>query len=77
MALFPLVFLSNVFVAPETLPGWLEAFVEVSPIAHLVTAARALMAGTVAGLELAVSLGTAAVLTAVLAPLTTYLYGHK
>ena len=77
MALFPLVFLSNVFVEPETLPGWLEAFVDVSPISHLVTAARGLMDGTVLGLELTVSLGTAALLTAVFAPLTTYLYGRK
>jgi ABC-2 type transport system permease protein len=77
MALFPLVFLSNVFVAPETLPAWLETFVEVSPIAHLATATRALMEGTVAGLEVAVSLGTAAALTALFAPLTTYLYGRK
>jgi ABC-2 type transport system permease protein len=77
MALFPLVFLSNVFVEPETLPGWLEAFVDVSPISHLVTAARALMDGTVPGLELTVSLGTAALLTAVFAPLTTYLYGRN
>ena len=77
MALFPLVFLSNVFVEPETLPGWLEAFVDASPISHLVTAARGLMDGTVPGLELTVSLGTAALLTAVFAPLTTYLYGRK
>jgi ABC-2 type transport system permease protein len=74
MALFPLVFLSNVFVAPATLPGWLEAFVDVSPISHLATTTRALMGGTVPGLELTVSLGTAALLTAVFAPLTTYLY---
>jgi len=77
MVLFPLVFLSNVFVEPETLPGWPEAFVDVSPISHLVTAARGLMDGTVAGLELTVSLGTAALLTAAFAPLTTYLYGPK
>jgi ABC-2 type transport system permease protein len=77
MALFPLVFLSNVFVAPETLPRWLEAFVDVSPISHLATAARALMDGTVPALELTVSLGTAALLTAVFAPLTTYLYHRK
>jgi ABC-2 type transport system permease protein len=77
MALFPLVFLSNVFVDPETLPGWLEAFVDISPISHLVTAARALMDGTVPGLELTVSLGTAALLTAVFAPLTIYLSGRK
>ncbi len=77
MALFPLVFLSNVFVEPETLPGWLEAFVDISPISHLVTAARGLLHGTVPGLELTVSLGAAALLTAVFAPLTTYLYGRK
>jgi ABC-2 type transport system permease protein len=77
MALFPLVFLSNVFVEPDTLPSWLETFVDVSPISHLVTAARGLMDGTVPGLELAVSLGTAALLIAVFAPLTTYLYGRE
>jgi ABC-2 type transport system permease protein len=77
MALFPLTFLSNVFVAPETLPSWLEAFVDVNPISHLVTATRAFMDGTVAGLELGVALGTAALLTAVFAPLTTYLYRRK
>jgi ABC-2 type transport system permease protein len=77
MALFPLTFLSNVFVEPETLPAWLEAFVEVNPISHLVTATRGLMAGTVAGPELAVALGAAALLTAVFAPLTTHLYRRK
>jgi ABC-2 type transport system permease protein len=77
MALFPLTFLSNVFVAPDTLPGWLAAFVDVNPISHLVTATRAFMDGTVAGLELGVALGTAALLTAVFAPLTTYLYRRK
>jgi ABC-2 type transport system permease protein len=77
MALFPLTFLSNVFVAPDTLPGWLQAFVDVNPISHLVTATRAFMNGTVAGLELGVALGTAALLTAVFAPLTTYLYRRK
>jgi hypothetical protein len=35
------------------------------------------MDGSVAGAELAVSLGTAALLTAVFAPLTTYLYRRK
>jgi ABC-2 type transport system permease protein len=77
MALFPLTFLSNVFVDPETLPTWLEAWVDVNPISHLVTATRGLMAGTVEGLEIAVALGTAAALTAVFAPLTTYLYRRK
>jgi ABC-2 type transport system permease protein len=77
MALFPLTFLSNVFVEPETLPRWLEAFVDVNPISHLVTASRAFMDGSVDGSALAVTLGTAAALTAVFAPLTTRLYRRK
>jgi ABC-2 type transport system permease protein len=74
MGLFPLTFLSNVFVEPETLPSWLEAFVDVNPFSQLATASRALMAGTGAGSEILVSLGTAVVLTAVFAPLTARLY---
>jgi ABC-2 type transport system permease protein len=74
MGIFPLTFLSNVYVEPETLPAGLEAFVDINPISHLVTATRDLMAGTAVGSELAVALGTAAVLTAIFAPITTRLY---
>ena len=77
MGLFPLIFLSNVFVDPETLPGWLEAFVGVNPISHLVTAVRGLMDGTAMAGEIALVLGTAAALTAVFAPLTVRLYRGK
>ena len=31
MIMFPLTFLSNAFVPAETLPGWLQAFVEHQP----------------------------------------------
>lgn len=74
MVIFPLTFLSNVFVDPATLPGWLRAFVEVNPISHLVTAARAAMDGTAALGSVVVTLATAAVLTAVFAPVTVHLY---
>ncbi len=37
MGIFPLTFLSNVFVEPETLPAPLEAFVDVNPISILAT----------------------------------------
>jgi ABC-2 type transport system permease protein len=74
MGLFPLTFLSNVFVEPETLPGWLEAFVDVNPISHLATTSRDLMAGTVDAGEIGLVLGTAVVLTAVFAPLTDRMY---
>ncbi len=77
MALFPLIFLSNLFVDPATLPGWLESFVGVNPISHLVTATRELMAGTASAGDVLLVLGEAAVLTAVFAPLTVRLYRRR
>jgi ABC-2 type transport system permease protein len=77
MALFPLIFLSNLFVDPATLPGWLEAFVGVNPISHLVTATRGLMAGAASAGDVALVLGEAAALTAVFAPLTVRLYRRR
>jgi len=74
MGIFPLTFLSNVFVEPETLPSALEAFVNANPISILADASRGLMAGDVAGGDIAIVLGTAAALTAIFAPLTTRLY---
>lgn len=74
MALFPLVFVSNGFVEPGTLPGWLEAVVDANPISHVITAARGLMDGTSSAGEVGLVLLEAVVLTLVFAPLTTRLY---
>ena len=74
MSIFPLTFLSNVFVEPETLPSALEAFVNANPISVLATASRGLMEGSASGGDIAIVLATAAALTAVFAPLTTRLY---
>jgi ABC-2 type transport system permease protein len=74
MSIFPLTFLSNVFVEAETLPSALEAFVNVNPVSILADASRGLMEGNVAGGDIAVVLATAVGLTAVFAPLTTRLY---
>jgi ABC-2 type transport system permease protein len=77
MGIFPVTFLSNVFVEPKTLPAGLEAFVEVNPISILADCSRDLMAGSVDGGDLAIVVGTAVLLTAVFAPLTTRLYRTK
>ena len=74
MALFPLLFLSNAFVPPDTLPRGLKAFVDVNPVSQLVTAARELMNGTASVGEVAIPLAIAAGLTAVFLPLTVRLY---
>jgi daunorubicin/doxorubicin transport system permease protein len=77
MAIFPLTFLSNVFVDPTTLPSALEAFVDVNPISILATVSRGLMEGNAEAGDIAIVLGTAAALTAVFAPLTTHLYRSR
>jgi ABC-2 type transport system permease protein len=74
MGIFPLTFLSNVFVDPATLPGPLRAFVDVNPISLLATSSRGLMEGTADGSDILVVLAVAVALTAVFAPLTTRLY---
>ncbi|MEN3314782.1 MAG: daunorubicin/doxorubicin transport system permease protein [Acidimicrobiaceae bacterium] len=74
LGIFPLTFLSNVFVNPATLPSGLKAFVDVNPISVLATASRGLMEGNAEAGDLAVVLAVAVGLTAVFAPLTTRLY---
>jgi ABC-2 type transport system permease protein len=74
MALFPLLFISNAFVPPETLPSAIEAFVDVNPFSHLVTAARGLMDGTSSSEDILLVIGEAAVVTAIFLPLTLRLY---
>jgi oleandomycin transport system permease protein len=50
---FPLSFGSNTFVKPSTMPGWLQAFVNVNPLSHLVSAVRGLMLGGPVGSQVA------------------------
>jgi ABC-2 type transport system permease protein len=74
LSIFPITFLSNVYVKPETLPSGLEAFVDANPVSVLVTASRGLMEGNASGSDIAIVLAVAAGLTAVFAPLTNRLY---
>ncbi len=77
MLMYTLVFVSNVFVEPETMPSGLETVVKINPITHLVTAVRGLMDGTVPGKEIGWLLMACAALVAIFAPLTMRLYRNK
>ena len=68
--LFPLTFASNVFVAVDTMPGWVQAFVRVNPVTHLTTASRGLMHGLPVGTEVGWVLLWSAGLVLVFAPVT-------
>ena len=76
VVLFPLTLASNVFVAPHTMPGWLQALVSVNPVSHLISAERALMAGHPAAGPMAWVLLASAALAVVFAPVTAWLYGR-
>lgn len=72
--LFPLVFASNIMVQPDTMPGWLQAFVEINPISLMTSALRGLMAGNAGSGDILWALAAPAALTLLLAPVTLWLY---
>jgi ABC-2 type transport system permease protein len=77
MVMFPLTFVSNIFVDPKTMPGWLQAVVEVNPITHLATVVRGLMHGSVPAGEIGWVLVSSVLLVAVFGPITMVLYRNK
>ncbi|BCB79061.1 ABC transporter permease [Phytohabitans flavus] len=77
MVLFPLTFLSNVFVDPNTMPGWLQAFVDINPISHLVGAVRALMDGGWDTTDMTWVLVSGVLITVVFGALTMRLYNRR
>jgi ABC-2 type transport system permease protein len=77
MVMFPLTFVSNIFVDPKTMPGWLQAVVEVNPITHLATVVRGLMDGSVPAGEIGWVLVSSVLLVAVFGPITMVLYRKK
>ena len=77
MIMFPLTFLSNAFVPADTLPTWLQAFVNVNPVSHVVTAVRDLLNEGQVTPEVGWALFGCAVVVAVFAPLAVRSYSRK
>ncbi|WP_267616406.1 ABC transporter permease [Gordonia bronchialis] len=74
LIMFPLTFMSNAFVTVETMPGWLQAFVNINPVSHLVTAVRELTNSGHVGIHVVWALLGAAIITVVFAPLAVKAY---
>jgi len=72
--LFPLTFVSNIFVDPATMPGWLQTVVGYNPVTHLATASRGLMHGNVDPANVMWVLIASVILVAVFAPLSMRMY---
>lgn len=77
LVLFPLTFLSNAFVPVDTMPNWLQWFVNINPVSHLVTAVRELANTGSLGWDFAISLIGAAVIVAIFAPITVLAYMRR
>jgi oleandomycin transport system permease protein len=67
--MFPLTFVSNAFVPTDTMPGWLQGFVDVNPVTILADAVRGLLVGGPVAAPVTGALLWAAGILAVFAPL--------
>ncbi len=76
-ALFPVTFVSNVFVPEETMPGWLQAVVDVNPVTILADATRGLLVEGPVAEPVTGSLVWALVLTVVFAPLSMWAFRRR
>jgi oleandomycin transport system permease protein len=76
-ALFPLTFVSNVFVPAETMPGWLQSFVNVNPVSILADAVRGLMLTGAEMTPIIESLLWAGGIAAVFAPLSVWALNRR
>ena len=74
LLLFPMTFVSNIFVDPKTMPGFMQTIVSLNPVTHLTDATRGLMHGNVVGKDVLWVLIASAIVTAVFAPVAMRLY---
>jgi len=77
LAMFPLVFGSNLLVPAHTMPGWLQAFVHANPLTDLTNAERGLLVGGPVATSAVRSLLWALAIFAVFAPLAVRAYRRR
>ncbi|MFE7094902.1 ABC transporter permease [Streptomyces erythrochromogenes] len=75
--IFPITFTSSAFVMVDTMPGWLQAWVNVNPVTQLSDAFRGLLLGTPAGEPIMWSLIWAAGIAIVFVPLAMRAYRSR
>lgn len=74
LLLFPMTFVSDIFVDPATMPTWLQSVVAVNPVTHLAAASRGLMHGGAKIADILTVLATSVVVTAAFAPIAMRMY---
>jgi oleandomycin transport system permease protein len=76
-ALFPVTFVSNVFVPEQTMPGWIQAVVKANPVTVLSDATRGLMVGGPVARPVLYTLLWGLAIIAVFAPLSVWRFKHR
>ncbi|CAM5550888.1 transport permease protein [Streptomyces tanashiensis] len=77
LVLMPLQFGSSIFAPPTSMPGWLETFTDYNPLSNLADAARNLINGGPVAHSVWMTLGWAALITVVTAPLAVAKFRKK
>ena len=77
LIVLPLSFGSNTFVPTKTMPGWLQSFVHVNPLTHLVASVRGLLLGGPVGSDVMWTLAWMGVLLVVFVPLALRAYRRR
>jgi len=77
MIILPLTFASSAFADPDTMPGWLQAFVKLNPVTHVIDATRGLMLGGALADPLWKSVAWMVAIVAVFAPLAISRYRRR
>ena len=77
LIVMPLSFGSNVFVPTGTMPGWLQSFVKVNPMSHLVSSLRELFSGQPWTTDVLWTFGWMALLLIVFVPLAVRAYRRR
>jgi len=77
MIMFPLTFLSNSYVPVKTMPQWLQDFVSVNPVSHIVSACRDLMNNGQVTAQVGWAVLGCVIVVAVFLPLSVRSYSRK
>ena len=76
LILFPLTFISSVFAPPETMPDWLQVFVNANPVSQLVDTLRDLMNGVANFQSIVIVIGVSVLITVIFAPIALRIYNR-
>ena len=76
LILFPLTFVSSAYAPPETMPTWLQAFVNVNPVTHVVDTLRDFMNNEATLLGVLILLGMTALIIVLFAPIALRIYNR-